>query len=124
MKKDVEMYHVLDDRAKEYVHWMDAEVCSEFGTGYYLKHRNGNTEFIGRTSSAANKFLVDKNPYAIWFDGDQDDEPCIRTFDTFEEMKMWAHLTRATAILEGSEEPVYYWNYSYSVNEKGGYFND
>ena len=122
LKTNHEALNALDDRAREYLAYMNATLKGA-SDDLYICYPNGKKEWV-RDIAFANKYLLSENPYAIWFDGDQDDEPCIQTFDTFEEMKMWAHLTRAIAILEKSDEPTFYWNYAYSVNEKGGYFND
>ena len=101
LKTNHEALHALDDRAREYLAYMQAT----------LK---------GASDDFANKYLLSENPYIVYESGNENDEP-LEEFDSIDRLKEWCYLQKAAAIASGKKPLEYYYNYCYSVEEGGDF---
>ena len=116
LKTNHEALHALDDRAREYLAYMQATLKGA-SDELYLCYPNGKKERLGDINTA-NKYLELLNPYVVYESGNENDEP-LEEFDSLDRLKEWCYLQKAASIASGKEPLVYYYNYCYSVEEGG-----
>ena len=118
LKTNHEALHALDDRAREYLAYMNATLKGATDD-LYICYPSGKKEWV-RDISLANKYILSENPYVVFVAGTEDTEP-LREFDNLDRLKMWCYLQKAADIAAGNEPKEYYYNYCYSVEERGDY---
>ena len=118
LKTNHEALHALDDRAREYLAYMNATLKGT-SDDLYICYPSGKKEWV-RDISRANKYILSENPYVVFVAGTEDTEP-LREFDNLDRLKMWCYLQKAADIASGNEPKEYYYNYCYSVEERGDY---
>ena len=116
MSTNHEALHALDDRAREYLAYMNATLKGA-SDKLYLCYPNGKKEWLGDINTA-NKYLELLNPYVV-FVADTEDSDQLAEFDSLDRLKEWCYLQKAASIASGKEPLVYYYNYCYSVEEGG-----
>ena len=116
MKTNHEAMHMITDRAREYLAYMQATLKGA-SDELYLCYPNGKKEWLGDINTA-NKYLELLNPYVVYVAGDENDEP-LEEFDDLDRLKEWCYLQKAAAIACGKKPLEYYYNYCYSVEEGG-----
>ena len=112
-----EALHALDDRAREYLLYMNATLKGE-SDDLYLFYPNGKKEWLGEIR-LANNCLELLNPYVVYEKG-YENEP-LEMFDSLDRLKEWCYLQKAAAIAAGKKPLEYYYNYCYSVEEGGDF---
>lgn len=117
LKTNYEALHALDDRAREYLAYMNATLKGA-SDDLYICHPNGKKEWVSDIEFA-NKYLLERNPYVVYEEGNEN-EP-LEEFDTLDRLKEWCYLQKAGAIATGKKPCEFYYNYCYSVEEMGGY---
>ena len=118
LKTNHEALHALDDRAREYLAYMNATLKGATDD-LYICYPNGKKEWV-RDISFANKFLLSENPYVVYEAGNENDEP-LEEFDSLDRLKEWCYLQKAVDLASGNEPKEYYYNYCYSVEEGGDF---
>lgn len=118
LKTNHEALHALDDRAREYLAYMNATLKGA-SDDLYICYPNGKKEWLGEIR-LANNCLELLNPYVVYVAGDENDEP-LKEFVDLDRLKEWCYLQKAADIASGNEPKEYYYNYCYSVEERGGY---
>ena len=113
-----EAMHMITDRAREYLAYMNATLKGE-SDGLYICYPNGKKEWLGDINTA-NKYLELLNPYVVYESGNENDEP-LEEFDSIDRLKEWCYLQKASAIACGKKPLEYYYNYCYSVEEGGDF---
>ena len=116
LKTNHEAMHMITDRAREYLAYMNATLKGA-SDKLYLCYPNGKKEWLGDINTA-NKYLELLNPYVV-FVADTEDSDQLAEFDSLDRLKEWCYLQKAAAIASGKEPLVYYYNYCYSVEEGG-----
>ena len=118
LKTNHEALHALDDRAREYLAYMDATLKGA-SDDLYLCYPNGKKEWLGEIR-LANHCLELLNPYVVFVAGSEYSDP-LAEFDDLDRLKEWCYLQKAADIASGNEPKEYYYNYCYSVEERGDY---
>lgn len=118
LKINHEAIHMLTNRAREYLAYMNATL-KEGLDGLYLCYLNDQEEWVGDINTA-NKYLELQNPYCVYEVGNESDEP-LKEFDSLDRLKEWCYLQKAASIASGKKPLEYYYNYRYSVEERGDY---
>ena len=118
LKTNHEALHALDDRSREYLLYMNATLKGK-SDNLYVCYPSGKKEWV-RDISFANKFLLSENPYVVYEAGNENDEP-LEEFDSLDRLKEWCYLQKAASIASGNDPLEYYYNYCYSVEERGDY---
>ena len=113
-----EAMHMLTDRAREYLAYMQATLKGA-SDELYLCYPNGKKERLGEIR-LANHCLELLNPYVVYESGNENDEP-LEEFDSIDRLKEWCYLQKASAIACGKKPIEYYYNYCYSVEEGGDF---
>ena len=116
LKTNHEALHMITDRAREYLLYMNATLKGA-SDELYLCYPNGKKEWLGEIR-LANHCLELLNPYVVYEAGDENDEP-LKEFDSLDRLKEWCYLQKASAIACGKKPIEYYYNYCYSVEEGG-----
>ena len=111
-----EALHALDDRAREYLAYMNATLKGA-SDDLYICYPNGKKEWV-RDIDFANKYLLSENPYVVFVAGTADSDH-LAEFDDLDRLKEWCYLQKAAAIACGKKPLEYYYNYCYSVEEGG-----
>ena len=117
LKTNHEALHALDDRAREYLAYMNATLKGP-SDDLYLFYPNGKKEWLGEIR-LANNCLKLLNPYVVYEKG-YENEP-LEMFDDLDRLKEWCYLQKAAAIACGKKPLEYYYNYCYSVEEGGDF---
>ena len=117
MKTNHEAMHMITDRAREYLAYMNATLKGA-SDDLYLFYPNGKKEWLGETR-LANHCLELLNPYVVYEKG-YENEP-LEMFDSLDGLKEWCYLQKAAAIACGKTPLEYYYNYCYSVKEGGDF---
>ena len=117
LKTNHEALHALDDRAREYLLYMNATLKGA-SDDLYLCYPNGKKEWLGEIR-LANNCLDLLNPYVVYEKG-YENEP-LEMFDRLDRLKEWCYLQKASDIAAGNEPKQYYYNYCYSVEEGGDF---
>ena len=118
LKTNHEAMHMLTDRAREYLAYMQATLKG-LSDELYIFYPNGKKEWLGDINTA-NKYLELLNPYVVYESGNENDEP-LEEFDSIDRLKEWCYLQKAAAIASGKKPLEYYYNYCYSVEEGGAF---
>ena len=118
LKTNHEALHALDDRAREYLLYMNATLKGA-SDDLYICYPNGKKEWV-RDIEFANKYLLSENPYVVFVAG-TDDSDHLAEFDDLDRLKEWCYLQKAAAIASGKKPLEYYYNYCYSVEEGGDF---
>ena len=118
LKTNYEAMHMITDRAREYLAHID-ETLKGASDDLYICYPNGKKEWV-RDIEFANKYLLSENPYVVFVAGTVDGEP-LKEFDDLNRLKTWCYLQKAADIASGNEPKEYYYNYCYSVEERGDY---
>ena len=118
LKTNHEVMHMLTDRAREYLAYMQATLKG-LSDELYIFYPNGKKEWLGDINTA-NKYLELLNPYVVYESGNENDEP-LEEFDSIDRLKEWCYLQKASAIACGKKPIEYYYNYCYSVEEGGDF---
>lgn len=118
LKTNHEALHALDDRAREYLAYMNATLKGA-SDDLYICYPNGKKEWVSDISFV-NKYLLSENPYVVYEAGNENDEP-LEEFDSLDRLKEWCYLQKASAIACGKKPLEYYYNYCYSVEEGGDF---
>ena len=118
MSTNHEALHALDDRAREYLAYMDATLKGAVDD-LYICYPNGKKEWV-RDIDFANKYLLSENPYVVYEAGNENNEP-LKEFYSLDRLKEWCYLQKAADIAAGNEPKQYYYNYCYSVEEGGDF---
>ena len=118
LKTNHEALHALDDRAREYLSYMNATLKGA-SDDLYICYPNGKKEWV-RDIAFANKYLLSENPYVVFVAATESTKP-LREFDDLDRLKTWCYLQKAADIASGNEPKEYYYNYCYSVEERGDY---
>ena len=114
LKTNHEALHALDDRAREYLSYMNATLKGA-SDALYLFYPNGKKEWLGDIR-LANNCLELLNPYVVYEKG-YENEP-LEMFDSLDRLKAWCYLQKAADIAAGNEPKQYY---CYSVEEGGDF---
>ena len=118
LKTNHEAMHMITDRAREYLAYMQATLKG-LTDELYIFYPNGKKEWLGDINTA-NKYLELLNPYVVYESGNENDEP-LAEFDDLDRLKEWCYLQKAAAIASGKKPLEYYYNYCYSVEEGGDF---
>ena len=118
LKTNHEAMHMITDRAREYLAYMNATLKGA-SDDLYLCYPNGKKEWLGEIR-LANHCLELLNPYVAYEVGIENDEP-LEMFDSLDRLKEGCYLQKAADIASGNEPKEYYYNYCYSVEERGDY---
>ena len=118
LKTNHEALHALDDRAREYLAYMNATLKGP-SDDLYICYPNGKKEWV-RDIEFANKYLLSENPYVVFVAGTVDSDH-LAEFDDLDRLKEWCYLQKAAAIACGKKPLEYYYNYCYSVEEAGDF---
>ena len=118
LKTNHEALHALDDRAREYLIYMNATLKGA-SDDLYICYPNGKKEWV-RDIEFANKYLLSENPYVVFVAGTTDSDH-LAEFDNLDRLKEWCYLQKAAAIACGKKPLEYYYNYCYSVEEGGDF---
>ena len=118
LKTNHEALHMITDRAREYLLYMNATLKGA-SDELYLCYPNGKKEWLGEIR-LANHCLELLNPYVVYEAGDENDEP-LKEFDSLDRLKEWCYLQKAAAIACGEKPIEYYYNYCYSVEGRGDF---
>ena len=118
LKTNYEALHALDDRAREYLIYMNATLKGK-SDDLYICYPSGKKERV-RDIAFANKYLLSENPYVVFVAGTEDSDH-LAEFDDLDRLKEWCYLQKAASIASGKEPLEYYYNYCYSVEERGDY---
>ena len=118
LKTNHEAIHALDDRAREYLLYMNATLKGA-SDELYLCYPKDKKEWLGDINTA-NKHLELLNPYVVYELGNENDEP-LEEFDSLDRLKEWCYLQKAASIACGKKPLEYYYNYCYSVEEEGDF---
>lgn len=118
LKTNHEAMHMITDRAREYLAYMQATLKGA-SDELYLCYPNGKKEWLGDINTA-NKYLELLNPYVVYEAGNENDEP-LKEFDDLDRLKEWCYLQKAADLTSGNEPKEYYYNYCYSVEEGGDF---
>ena len=118
LKTNHDALHCLNDRAREYLEYMNATIKGP-DNDLYICYPTGKKLWV-RDIAYANKYLLSENPYVVYVAGDENDEP-LKEFDDLDRLKEWCYLQKAADIAAGNEPKQYYYNYCYSVEEGGDF---
>ena len=118
LKTNHEALHALDDRAREYLLYMNATLKGE-SDDLYICYPNGKKEWV-RDIDFVNKYLLSENPYVVYEAGNENNEP-LKEFYSLDRLKEWCYLQKAADIASGNKARHFYYNYCYSVEEGGGF---
>ena len=118
LKTNHEALHALDDRAREYLVYMNATLKGT-SDDLYICYPNGKKEWV-RDIDFANKYLLSENPYVVFVAGTVDSDH-LAEFVDLDRLKEWCYLQKAAAIAAGKKPLEYYYNYCYSVEEAGDF---
>ena len=118
LKTNHEALHALDDRAREYLAYMNATLKGA-SDDLYICYPSGKKEWV-KDIAFANKYILSENPYVVYEAGNENYEP-LAEFYSLDRLKEWCYLQKAASIASGNEPKEYYYNYCYSVEERGDY---
>ena len=118
LKANHEAMHMITDRAREYLAYMNATLKGA-SDELYLCYPNGKKEWLGDINTA-NKYLELLNPYVVFVAGTEDCDHLVE-FDDLDRLKEWCYLQKAASIASGNKPLEYYYNYCYSVEEGGDF---
>ena len=100
LKTNHEALHSLDDRAREYLAYMNATLKGA-SDDLYICYPNGKKEWV-RDIEFANKYLLSENPYVVFVAGTEDSDHLAEFYD-LDGLKEWCYLQKATAIACGKK---------------------
>ena len=113
-----EALHALDNRAREYLAYMNATLKGA-SDDLYICYPNGKKEWV-RDIKFANKYILSENPYVVFVAGTEDSDH-LAEFDDLDRLKEWCYLQKAADLASGNEPKENYYNYCYSVEEGGDF---
>lgn len=118
VKTNHEAMHMLSDRAREYLAYMNATIKGN-SNDLEIYYPNGKRDWLGDIN-VADKYLKVLNPYVVYETSNENDEP-LEEFDDLDRLKEWCYLQKASDIATGHEPRQFYYKYCYCVEEGGDF---